>query len=564
MSNDNVHLKPNSAKTVEGPERAPHRAMYRAMGFTDQDFKKPFIGVANLASEVTPCNFNLDTTTQYVKRGIEEAGGKPIEFRSITVSDAIAMGHQGMKGSLISREIIADSIETVVFSEQFDALVGVGGCDKNLPGILMAAARLNVPTVILYGGTMLPGHYQGKSVSIGDVFEAVGAHQSGRMSDRDLDAIERAACPGAGTCGGLFTANTMGSIVEALGIAILGSSAIPAVDGRKLDAAARVGQEIMQALAHNIKARDILTKKAFENAITVSQALGGSTNSVLHLLAVAHEAGVDLRIEDFDRISRRTPHIGNIKPGGQYLMADLDRVGGVPRVLKMLLDAKLLHGDCLTVTGKTLAESLADYQFSEEPQDVVMPISKPIHDNGALAILKGNLAQEGAVLKITTHEGGVKFRGPARVFDGEESAFSAIKDGAIHSGDVVVIRNEGPRGGPGMREMLEVTAAIIGQGHTDDVAMVTDGRFSGATRGPMVGHVAPEAAVGGVIALVQDGDIIHIDTDTRVLEVEVSDEELAKRRESWQPHPPQYTHGVLGKYSRLFSSSALGAVTTTR
>lgn len=536
--------------------------MYRAMGFTDADFTKPFIAVANIASEVTPCNFNLDLTTQHVKRGVEQAGGKPIEFRTISVSDAIAMGHQGMKGSLISREIIADSIEVVCFAEQFDALVGVGGCDKNLPGILMAAARLNIPTVVLYGGTMLPGRFRGQDVSIGDVFEAVGSHSSGKISLEELDALERAACPGAGTCGGLFTANTMGSIVEALGMALLGTSAIPAVDGRKLEAAAAAGRAAYAALELGITPRDILTKKAFENAITVSSAMGGSTNSVLHLLAVAHEAGVDLTIDDFDRISQRTPHIGNLKPGGKYLMADLDRLGGVPRVLKMLLDAGLLHGDALTVSGQTMAEALTDFAFEDVVQDVVLPVSHPIHTSGALRILKGNLAEEGAVLKVTTHEGGVHFTGPARVFDGEEAAFEAIQAGQVQSGEVVVIRYEGPRGGPGMREMLGVTAAIIGQGHIDDVAMVTDGRFSGATRGPMVGHVSPEAAVGGPIALIADGDIITIDSESRTLSVELTEEQLAARRSAWTPPAPRYTTGALAKYGRLFASSAKGAVTT--
>lgn len=555
-------MRERSRKTVEGPERAPHRAMYRAMGFTDQDFLRPLIGVANLHSEITPCNFNLDDTTKAVKKGVAQAGGKPVEFRTITVSDAISMGHQGMKGSLISREIIADSIEVATFSEQFDALVAVGGCDKNLPGILMAAGRLNIPTVVLYGGTMMPGHFQGKSVSIGDVFEAVGTHAAGLMSDRELDELERHACPGAGTCGGLFTANTMGAIVEALGMALPGSSAIPAVDPRKRAVGEASGRAVFHALSLGIKARDILTREAFENAITLSAAMGGSTNSVLHLLAIAHEAGVNLTIEDFDRISQRTPHIGNLKPGGRYLMADLDNIGGVPVILKMLLQAGLLHQDALTITGKTLAENLETTVLPQDPQDVVFPVSQPIHDTGALVVLKGNLAEEGAVIKVTTHDSAVQFRGQARVFDSEELAFRAIQTGQIQSGQVVVIRYEGPRGGPGMREMLEVTAAIVGQGHTDDVAMVTDGRFSGATRGPMIGHVAPEAAVGGTIALVQDGDWIAIDTAQRTILVELDDAELARRRAAWSPPEPVFTQGAFYKYSRLFSSSAKGAVTT--
>lgn len=563
IDNDTTkNMRARSARTVDGPERAPHRSMYRAMGFTDADFRKPFVGVANLHTEVTPCNFNLDTTTHHVKEGVQQAGGKPIEFRTITVSDAIAMGHQGMKGSLISREIIADSIEVVTFSESFDALVAIGGCDKNLPGILMAAGRLNIPAVVLYGGTIMPGHFRGRSVSIGDVYEAVGAHASGRMSDSDLDELERNACPGAGTCGGLFTANTMGSIAEALGMALPGSSSIPAVDPRKQEMANATGHAVMRALELGLKARDILTRKAFENAITVSAAMGGSTNSVLHLLAIAHESGVDLTIDDFDRISKRTPHIGNLKPGGQYLMADLDTIGGVPVILKMLLDAGFLHGDVMTITGRTMAQNLAEFSLPIVAQDIVFPVSQPIHDTGALVILKGNLAEEGAVIKVTTHDESVIFRGPARVFDSEESAFAAIQAGQIESGQVVVIRYEGPKGGPGMREMLEVTAAIIGQGHIDDVALITDGRFSGATQGPMIGHVAPEAAVGGTIALIQDGDMIEIDTAQRRLAVDLSPEELAGRRKGWTPPAPNFTHGAFSKYARLFQSSSKGAVTT--
>ncbi len=557
-------VRARSRVTVDGPERAPHRSMYRATGLTDQDFRQPFIGVANLATEVTPCNFHLHQVTREVKAGVREAGGTPIEFPAITVSDAIAMGHQGMKGSLISREIIADSIEIVTFAEGFDALVAVGGCDKNLPGILMAAARLNVPTVVLYGGTMMPGQFRGKSVSVEDVFEAVGAHAAGRMSDEELDELERVACPGPGTCGGLFTANTMGTLVETLGMAKLGTSAIPAMHPDRQVAARQVGKQILDTLAQGIRPRDVLTLKAFENAIRVAAALGGSTNSVLHLMAIAGEAKVPLTLEDFDRISRETPHIGNLKPGGEYLMADLFRVGGVPLILRRLLDAGLLHEDALTITGRTLGEEIRQFPLPDDPEAdrVVYPVAKPLHPDGALVILKGNLASEGAVLKITDPSGKVSFRGRARVFDGEENAFHAISQGEIQSGDVVVIRYEGPQGGPGMREMLSVTAAIVGQGHVSDVAMVTDGRFSGATRGPMVGHVSPEAWVGGVIGLVEDGDEIIIDSERRQLTVNVPDEELERRRARWVRPDPQYTEGALAKYQRLFASASLGARTT--
>jgi dihydroxy-acid dehydratase len=538
--------------------------MYRAMGFTDEDFRQPFIGVANLATEVTPCNFHLDAVAREVKAGIRDAGGTPIEFPAITVSDAIAMGHQGMKGSLISREIIADSIEVVAFAEGFDAIAAVGGCDKNIPGILMAAARLNIPLVALYGGTMMPGRFQGKDVSIEDVFEAVGAHAAGRMSAEDLGALERAACPGPGTCGGLFTANTMGVLVETLGMARLGTSAIPAMHPDRSNAARSVGSQIMETLALGVRPRDILTRAAFENAVRAAAALGGSTNSVLHLMAIAGEAEVPLTLDDFDRISRETPHIGNLKPGGEYLMADLHRVGGVPLILRRLLDAGLLNENALTVTGRTIGEEIRAYALpdDDEAERVVFPVAKPLHKDGALTILRGNLAPDGSVLKVTDPSGVVQFTGRARVFDGEEPAFAAISDGSIESGDVVVIRYEGPKGGPGMREMLSVTAAIIGQGHVSDVAMVTDGRFSGATRGPMVGHVAPEAWVGGPLALVQDGDQITIDSADRAITLHVPDEVLEERRQQWRRPEPRYTRGALAKYQRLFASASLGARTT--
>ncbi|MCL5116255.1 MAG: dihydroxy-acid dehydratase [Firmicutes bacterium] len=557
-------LRERSRITVDGPERAPHRSMYRAMGLTDKDFQQPFIGVANLATEVTPCNFHLDQVAREVKVGVREAGGTPIEFPAITVSDAIAMGHQGMKGSLISREIIADSIEVVAFAEGFDALACVGGCDKNLPGILMASVRLNIPTVVLYGGTMMPGRFQGRSVSVEDVFEAVGAHAAGRLSSEDLDALERAACPGPGTCGGLFTANTMATLVETLGMARLGTSAVPAVHPDRPLRAREVGKQVMETLALGIRPKDIITLKAIENAIRVAAALGGSTNSVLHLMAIAGEAGIPITLEDFDRISRETPHIGNLKPGGEYLMADLHQVGGVPLILRQLLDAGLLHDDAMTITGRTLGEEVRNFPLPERAgaSRVVYPVENPIHADGALAILRGNLAPDGAVVKITDPSGVVEFTGEARVFDGEEAAFAAISAGQIQSGDVVVIRYEGPQGGPGMREMLSVTAAIIGQGHVSDVAMVTDGRFSGATRGPMVGHVSPEAWAGGAIALVRDGDRITINSRTREISVSLTEEELAARKAEWKRPEPRYTHGAFAKYQRLFSSASLGARTT--
>ncbi len=560
----NDSRRQRSRVTVDGPERAPHRSMYRAMGLTDQDFRQPFVGVANLATEVTPCNFHLGLVASEVKKGVREAGGTPIEFPAITVSDAIAMGHQGMKGSLISREIIADSIEVVTFAEGFDALAAVGGCDKNLPGIVMAAVRLNIPTVVLYGGTMMPGSFKGRAVSVVDVFEAVGAHAAGRLSTEDLDALERAACPGPGTCGGLFTANTMGILVETLGMAKLGTSAVPAVHPDRAARAREVGAQVMETLALGIRPKDVVTRKSVENAIRVAAALGGSTNSVLHLMAIAGEAGISITLEDFDRISRQTPHIGNLKPGGEYLMADLHRVGGVPLILRRLLDAGLLHEDAMTVTGKTLGEEIRQFPLpsTEEADRIVYPVERPLHPDGALAILRGNLAPDGAALKITDPSGAVEFTGTARVFDGEEAAFEAISAGDVQSGEVVVIRYEGPQGGPGMREMLSVTAAIVGQGHVSDVAMVTDGRFSGATRGPMVGHVSPEAWVGGPIALLQDGDRITINSRQREISVDLPESELARRHAAWKRPEPQFTGGAFAKYQRLFSSASRGARTT--
>jgi dihydroxy-acid dehydratase len=560
LSQEDALPRPRSAQTVDGPERTPHRAMYRAVGLGDEDFRRPLVGVANAAAEVTPCNVHLDLLASKAKEGVRSAGAVPIEFRTITVSDAIAMGHEGMKGSLISREIIADSVEVVAFAERFDALVAVGACDKNLPGMLMAIARMNVPAVLVYGGPMLPGRVGGRDVSVQDAFEAVGAYAQGSVGLEDLRRLELGSCPGAGTCAGMYTANTMAAAVEALGMMPPGSASIPAVHAARQEAAFEAGKQVVDLLQRGILPRHILTRRAFENAIAVVNALGGSTNAVLHLLAIAREAGVELTLDDFERVSRRTPHLADMRPAGRYFMADLHRVGGVPLVMRELLQAGALWGDCLTVTGRTVEENLRDYAFPQEEQDVVRPLHDPIEPRGSLTILRGNLAPEGAVMKVTSSQR-QPFEGPARVFDREEEAFAAVQAGRIQPGDVVVIRYEGPRGGPGMREMLGVTAAIVGQGHTDDVALVTDGRFSGATRGPMVGHVAPEAAVGGTIALVEDGDLVVIDSARRELRVEVSDEELARRRSRWQPPEPRYRHGALAKYGALFASAADGAVT---
>ena len=554
-----TNLKHRSGELVEGPDRAPARAMLRAMGLGDEDISKPFIGVANLASEVTPCNFHLGRLAQRVKEGIRAAGGTPFEFGTITVSDGISMGNEGMKASLVSREAIADSIELVAFGARFDGLVTIAGCDKNLPGTLMAAARLNIPTVFAYGGTIMPGQFQGRDINLQDVFEAVGAYSKGNLSLEDLTEIEKRACPGEGSCAGLFTANTMASAIEALGMSISGDASIPAVDGRRLTASQRAGEQVLQLIERNIRPRDILTREAFENAITVVVAMGGSTNAVLHLLAIAHEAGVKLDIDDFDRIARRTPYIADMKPGGKHVMADLDRVGGVPLVMKRLLDAKLLHGDALTVTGRTLQSNLEGTRDGSD-QQIIYPVDAPLGSTGTMVILKGNLAPEGAVVKVSgTH---LQHKGPARVFDQEEEAFKAISRQQIKPGDVVVIRYEGPKGGPGMREMLAVTAALVGQGLGEDVALITDGRFSGATRGLMAGHVAPEAAVGGAIAVVRDGDTITLDIPERVLRVELSDSEIEERLGQWKPPPPHYTTGALAKYAKLVSSASVGAITS--
>ncbi len=552
-------LKHRSREITDGPERAPARAMLLAMGLTQEDLDKPFISIANLASDVTPCNIHLGRIAQAAKEGVRNSNGTPFEFGTITVSDGISMGTEGMKASLVSREVIADSIEVVTFGERMDGLITVAGCDKNMPGCMMAIGRLNIPSIFIYGGTIMPGQFRGQDVNIQDVFEAVGAYAKGDMSLDALHELECNACPGEGSCAGLFTANTMSTAIEVLGMSLPGDASIPAIDPRKTAEARQAGGVLMRLLEEDLRPRDIMTRKSFENAITVVVAMGGSTNAVLHLMAMAREAAVGLSLDDFDRISRSTPYITDMRPAGRYVMADLDRYGGVSLVVKRLLGAGLLHGDTMTVTGKTLEENVAGMTTIED-QPVISPTDAPRSPTGGLAILYGNLAPEGAVIKVAGHQERV-YQGPARVFDQEEAAFQAIQRREIVSGDVVVIRYEGPKGGPGMREMLAVTGALIGQGLGDEVALVTDGRFSGASHGPMVGHVAPEAASGGTIALLREGDIITLDIPARRLDVKLTEEELAGRRSVWQPLPAKYTSGVLAKYAKLVSSASEGAVT---
>ncbi len=551
--------KPNSWQVTDGVERAPHRSMFYAMGFTPEDLRKPLIGVASTANEVTPCNLNLGRLAEYVKQGIRAGGGTPIEFTAIAVSDAIAMGHEGMKASLVSRDVIADSFELVAMAEALDGMVTLAGCDKSLPGSVMAMARTNIPSIFLYGGTILPGNYEGQDVTIVDVFEAVGAYAAGTIPLEAVTALEECACPGEGSCGGLFTANTMASVFEAMGVCLPGSASVPAVSARREQMAFRSGEQVVDMVRENRRPRDIITRESLENGITAAMAMGGSTNVVLHLLAIAHEAGVELDIEDFGEISDKTPYITDMKPGGRYVMSDLDKAGGVPVVLKRLLDAGYLHGDCLTVTGKTLGETLEPVKPGGGSGILHEP-SEPLGPTGGIAILKGNLAPEGAVIKIAgtpiRHH-----RGPARVFDREEDAFDAVQAREIVEGDVVVIRYEGPQGGPGMREMLAVTAAITGQGLGEKVALLTDGRFSGGTHGLAVGHVAPEAMTGGPMGLLEDGDIIVLDVDSREINVELSEAEWADRQARWQAPPPKHSTGALAKYARLVSSASRGAVT---
>ena len=555
----NLNLKHRSREITEGPDRAPARAMLMAMGLTQDDLDKPFVAIANLASDVTPCNVHLGRFAQAAKEGVRLSDGTPFEFGTITVSDGISMGTEGMKASLVSREVIADSIEVVTFGERMDGLITVAGCDKNMPGCMMAIARLNVPSIFIYGGTILPGQFEGNDVNIQDVFEAVGAYATGSMSLERLRDLECNACPGEGSCAGLFTANTMSTAIEILGMSLPGDASIPATDPRKGEEARRAGQTLMRLLEEDVRPRDILTRQAFENAITVVVAMGGSTNSVLHLMAIANEAGVNLSLDDFDRISRNTPYIADMRPGGRYVMADLHRYGGVSLIAKRLLQAGLLHGDAMTVTGKSLQENV-DSMATVDDQPVIYHAESPRSPTGGLAILYGNLAPEGAVIKVAGHQEKV-YQGPARVFNQEEAAFQAIQRQEILPGDIVVIRYEGPKGGPGMREMLAVTGALIGQGLGDDVALVTDGRFSGASHGPMVGHVAPEAMTGGPIGLLQEGDVITVDIPNRRLDVQLTEEELNDRRAGWEPIDPKYTTGVLAKYAKLVSSASQGAVT---
>ena len=561
MTTTKADLKHKSRIVTDGNDRAPARAMLRAVGLGDEDMNKPFVAVANMASDVTPCNVHLDRVAQAVKVGVRSANGVPFLFGTITVSDGISMGTEGMKASLVSREIIADSIETVCFAESMDALITVAACDKNMPGSLMAMARLNIPSIFVYGGAILPGDYMGKDINIQDMFEAVGAHAQGDLSETELLAMERIACPGEGACAGMFTANTMSSAIEAMGMSLPGAASVPAVDPKSESIAHQAAAAVYELLERGITPRDIMSKEAFENAITVVLAMGGSTNAVLHLLAIAREANVDLKIDDFDRLSRRTPYLTNLRPAGRFVMSDLDKVGGVPLVMRELLNAGLLHPNVMTVTGKTLEANLNAIDIPTADGQVVHSTSNPRSATGGLVILRGNLTPEGAVMKVsgTKH---LSHEGPAKVYDGERATFEAVTRGEIKPGDVVVIRYEGPKGGPGMQEMLAVTGAIIGQGLGDDVLLLTDGRFSGATHGPMIGHVAPEAAVGGPIALVQDGDIIVLDVGHRDLSMRVSDEELARRKAAWQPRVNPYKSGVMAKYAKLVGSASEGAVTS--
>lgn len=536
--------------------------MLRAVGLTDDDWDKPQIGIASSWNEITPCNLSIRRLTAAAKDGVRAAGGVALEFGTITVSDGISMGHEGMRASLVSREVIADSVEAVMHAERFDGLVATGGCDKSMPGMMMAIARLNLPAVFVFNGSTLPGYHEGKAIDITTVFEAIGACAAGTITEDELGAIERSACPGEGACGGMFTANTMSSIGEALGLSLPGSASAPAVDSRREDDARRAGEAVVNMLRLGLRPSDILTKKAFENAIALTNALGGSTNAVLHLLAIANEAGIALELDDFNRIAARVPHIADMKPGGRFHMTDLDRIGGVPVVLKHLLEAGLIHGDVMTCTGKTMAENLAEMDPPNPDGVVVHPLDSPMNAEGGVLILSGSLAPLGSVVKVAglTPEQR-KFEGSARVFDGEDGAMAAIMAGEIQPQTVLVIRYEGPKGGPGMREMLAITGALKGAGRGHDCALITDGRFSGGTWGFCIGHVAPEAVDGGPIAFVRDGDRIKIDVSTLTLDLLVDDGEMARRREGWAPNPPRYTSGVLGKYARLAQGAEKGAIT---
>ena len=561
MTDTATRLNRKSRLVTEGVERTPNRAMLRAVGFGDGDFDKPIVAVANGYSTITPCNAGLNDLAERAVESLRGARTMPQIFGTITVSDGISMGTEGMKYSLVSREVIADSIETACNAQAMDGLIAVGGCDKNMPGAMIAIARMNIPAVFVYGGTIKPGHWGGRDLTVVSVFEAVGAYSAHKIDDAELQAIERHACPGAGSCGGMFTANTMSSVFEAMGMSLPGSSTMAAEDAEKADSAARSATVLVEALRRNLRPRDILTRVAFENAIAVTLAVGGSTNAVLHLLAIAHAAGVPLTLADFETMRPRVPVLCDLKPSGRYVATDLHRAGGIPQVMKVLLVNGVLHGDARSMTGRTIEEELAGVPDAPPPnQDVIRPWKRPLYPEGHLAVLRGNLAAEGSVAKVS----GVAHRrltGPARVFESEEASLEAILAGRVQAGDVVVIRFEGPRGGPGMREMLSPTSAIVGAGLGESVGLITDGRFSGGTHGLVVGHVAPEAAVGGTIALVQEGDRITIDIEHGRLDLEVGDAELARRRAAWRPPPPRYTSGVLGKYAKVVSSASLGAVT---
>jgi len=554
-------MKISSRNVVEGTARAPHRAMYKAMGLTNEDLSKSFVGVSHTGNEATPCNIHLSDLAQQAKLGVSEAGATPREFSTIAVSDGIAMGHEGMKSSLISREIIADSIELMVRAHQYDALVGIAGCDKSLPGTMMGMIRLNIPSVFVYGGTIMPGMLDGRELTVVDVYEAVGSYDAGKITAEELENIENVACPNAGSCGGMFTANTMASISEAIGLSLPGSASPPAEDERRNKIVYETGKACAELLKLGIKPLDIVTFEAFENSITMLNAVGGSTNGILHLLAMANEAGINLTYDDFERIRKKTPHLADMKPGGNYVMNSLDKIGGIPLIMKKLLDKNLIHGNAMTVTGKTIKQNLDELSIIEVPeQQIVKSIERPIHEVGTAVILKGTLAPEGGVIKTAGVEMS-EFTGIAKVFDREEFAFEAVSKGDVDEGDVVVIRYEGPKGGPGMREMLSTTAALVGQGLGKKVAMVTDGRFSGGTRGFMVGHVAPEAFVGGPIALVKNGDKISINLEDNSINLHVSEEELSNRKKQWRRPEPNYSTGALAKFASLVGSAANGAIT---
>ena len=561
-SETSVDIKPRSRDVTDGIQKAAARAMLRAVGLTDDDWDKPQVGIASSWNEITPCNLSLRRLAEAAKDGVQRSGGIGLEFGTITVSDGISMGHEGMRASLVSREIICDSVEAVIHAERLDGVVVLGGCDKSMPGMMMSIARLDLPGIFVYNGSTLPGYHNGKALDVTSVFEAIGACAAGTISEDELHAIESNACPGEGACGGMFTANTMSSIGDALGLSLPGSASPPAVDRRREDDARRAGEAVINMLKTGLRPHDILTRGAFENAITLANALGGSTNAVLHLLAIANEARVDIELADFNRIAARVPHFADMKPGGKFHMTDLDRVGGVPVVLKHLLEEGLLHGDEMTVTGKTMAENLAEIDPPAPDGTVVYPISQPINAEGGLNVLTGSLAPSGSVVKVAglTEDQRV-FEGPARVFDGEDGAMAAVMGGEIEPGTVIVIRYEGPKGGPGMREMLAITGALKGVGRGADCALITDGRFSGGTWGFCIGHVAPEAVDGGPIAFVQDGDRIRIDVPTLGLDLLVDDDELARRREGWSPIEPRYTTGILGKYARLAQGAEKGAIT---